>query len=61
MYLGVMTALAAEAVLFPSTDMLVELVLALIGFNLFVCLYEERPLAKRYGDEYVEFKRNVPR
>ena len=61
MYLGVMTALAAEAVLFPSTDMLVELVLALIGFNLFVCLYEERTLAKRYGDEYVEFKRNVPR
>jgi len=61
MYVGVMAALAAEAVLFRSTVLLVELVLALIGFNLFVCLYEERTLAKRYGNEYVEFMRNVPR
>jgi len=29
--------------------------------HLFVLLYEERTLSKRYGEEFEEFKRNVPR
>jgi protein-S-isoprenylcysteine O-methyltransferase Ste14 len=61
MYVGVTTSLAAEAALFRSTDLLVELALALAAIHLFVCSYEERTLAKRYGNEYAEFKRNVPR
>jgi protein-S-isoprenylcysteine O-methyltransferase Ste14 len=61
MYVGVMTSLAAEAVLFRSADLLVEFALAMIGCHLFVCLYEEPTLAKRYAEEYAEFKRNVPR
>jgi len=61
MYVGVATCLAAEAILFGSADVLVELVLALIGVHLFVCFYEEPTLMKRYGMEYDEFKRNVPR
>jgi|HubBroStandDraft_1064217.scaffolds.fasta_scaffold12668_5 protein-S-isoprenylcysteine O-methyltransferase Ste14 len=61
MYLGVMTSLVAEAVLFHSAELVVELALAMIGCHLFVCLYEEPTLAKRYSKEYAEFKRNVPR
>jgi protein-S-isoprenylcysteine O-methyltransferase Ste14 len=47
MYVGVATCLAAEA--------------ALIGVHLFVCFYEEPTLTERYGQEYAEYKRNVPR
>jgi protein-S-isoprenylcysteine O-methyltransferase Ste14 len=61
MYVGVATCLAAEVILFRSSDLAVELVLALIGVHLFVCLYEEPTLRKRYGQEYAEYKRNVPR
>ncbi len=61
MYVGVATCLAAEAILFRSADLGLVLVLALVGFHLFVCLYEERTLTKRYGQEYAEYKRNVPR
>jgi protein-S-isoprenylcysteine O-methyltransferase Ste14 len=61
MYVGVATCLAAEAILFRSANLVAELLLALIGVHLFVCLYEEPTLRKRYGQEYDEFKRNVPR
>lgn len=61
MYVGVAVCLAAEAMLFRSADLVVELALALIAIHLFVCLYEEPTLRKRYGQEYAEYKRNVPR
>ena len=32
-----------------------------LGFHLFVCLYEEPTLTRRYGEEYLRFKRHVPR
>ncbi len=60
MYVGVATCLAAEVALFRSVDLAIELALALIGIHLFVCFYEEPTLARRYGQEYAEFKRNVP-
>jgi protein-S-isoprenylcysteine O-methyltransferase Ste14 len=61
MYVGVATCLAAESFLFRSSALFVELVSALIAVHLFVCLYEEPTLARRYGQEFAEFKRNVPR
>jgi protein-S-isoprenylcysteine O-methyltransferase Ste14 len=61
MYVGVATCLAAEAVLFRSADLAIELALSLIGIQLFVCFYEEPTLTKRYGLEYAEYKRNVSR
>jgi protein-S-isoprenylcysteine O-methyltransferase Ste14 len=61
MYVGVATCLAAEAALFRSTDLVIELALVLIGVHLFVCFYEEPTLTERYGQEYAEYKRNVPR
>ena len=29
--------------------------------HLFICFYEEPTLTRRYGDEYLRFKQNVPR
>ncbi|HUB51348.1 MAG TPA: isoprenylcysteine carboxylmethyltransferase family protein [Terracidiphilus sp.] len=61
MYVGVLTSLAAEAALFRSTKLIVELIAAIIAAHVFVCLYEEPTLARRYGQDYAAFKRNVPR
>jgi protein-S-isoprenylcysteine O-methyltransferase Ste14 len=61
MYTGVLFALIGETVLFTSLGLLIEIAIVWIGVHLFVCFYEEPTLTKRYGDEYLRFKRNVPR
>jgi protein-S-isoprenylcysteine O-methyltransferase Ste14 len=61
MYVGVLVAQAGEATLFRSRGLVVFALLLWLGFHLFVSLYEEPTLTRRYGDEYLLFKRNVPR
>lgn len=61
MYVGVLIALIGEAVLFERRIMIVYLVMVWMVVNLFVCFYEEPTLTRRYGEEYLRFKRNVPR
>jgi len=61
MYMGVLVALAGELILFRSRTLVIYAVLLGLGLHLFVCLYEERTLFRRYGEEYLRFKRNVPR
>ena len=61
MYSGVVTALAGEALLFPSRHMVVYLATVWVIMHIFVWLYEEPTLARKYGEEYDGFKRNVPR
>jgi protein-S-isoprenylcysteine O-methyltransferase Ste14 len=61
MYVGILVALAGEIVLFRSRTMVIYALLLWLGFHLFVCLYEERTLTRRYGEEYLRFKRHVPR
>ncbi len=61
MYVGVLVALAGEMVLFRSRTMVIYVILLGLGLHLFVCLYEERALTRRYGEEYLRFKRHVPR
>lgn len=61
MYVDILIALAGEAVLFRSRDVVVFAVLLWLGFHLFVSLYEEPTLTRRYGEEYARFKRHVPR
>lgn len=61
MYLGVVTALAGEAVLFWHPGMAIELALVCLGFHLFVCLYEEPTLTRRHPAEFPRYKRHVPR
>jgi len=61
MYVGVLTAVAGETLLFESRSMVVYWVLLALGFNFFVLLYEEPTLERRYGEEYARYKRNVRR
>jgi protein-S-isoprenylcysteine O-methyltransferase Ste14 len=61
MYVGILVALAGEVLLFRSRGMAVFALLLWLGFHLFVCFYEEPTLRRRYGDEYLRFKRHVPR
>lgn len=61
MYTGVITVLAGEGLLFRNGHMVVYLGIIWLIMHLFVSLYEEPTLARRYGEEYARFKRNVPR
>lgn len=61
MYVGVMTALAGEVVLFENRTLLETALLVWLGMHLFVLFYEEPTLARRYRQQYAIYKRNVPR
>ncbi len=61
MYVGVLIVLAGEAVLFERRGLILYLAIVWLATHLFVCLYEEPALRRRYSDEYLRFKRNVPR
>jgi len=61
MYVGVLTALIGEAILFWDQRLLIEAVLMCIGFNIFIRSYEEPTLMRRHPEEYPLYKRNVPR
>ena len=61
MYVGVMATLAGELLLFRNRGLWIEAALVLVGLNVFVRLYEEPSLARRFGEEYARFRRHVPR
>jgi protein-S-isoprenylcysteine O-methyltransferase Ste14 len=61
MYTGVLLALAGEAILFESRSLVVYIAIVWFIVHLFICFYEEPTLTRRYGDEYLVFKRHVPR
>jgi protein-S-isoprenylcysteine O-methyltransferase Ste14 len=61
MYVGVITALAGESLLFRSRSMLVYLGTVWLIMHAFVCLYEEPRLARTFSAEYESFRKNVPR
>ena len=53
--------LLGEALLFGSTELLVWFGAFLAVNTAYFVLVEEPGLARRFGDEYVEYKRTVPR
>ena len=61
MYLGALTTVAGETVLFATRQMVNYLIVVFILMHLFVILYEEPTLAHRYLEDYPRYKRNVPR
>jgi protein-S-isoprenylcysteine O-methyltransferase Ste14 len=61
MYVGVLTAVAGEALLFESRSMVVYLALLGLLFNILVRLYEEPTLERRYSQQYAVYKQNVRR
>lgn len=62
MYIGVLLMLAGEAVVFLEREVFVPYTLAIaVGFMLFVLLYEEPALRSKFGAEYDDYCRRVPR
>jgi protein-S-isoprenylcysteine O-methyltransferase Ste14 len=61
MYVGVLTLIAGQTMLFESKDLWEYLGWVAVGFHVFVLAYEEPALRKRYGESYAAFCHNVPR
>jgi protein-S-isoprenylcysteine O-methyltransferase Ste14 len=60
-YIGVLSMILGEVILFQSLSLLVVLLLAIVGVHLFVIFYEEPHLTRQFGESYKEYLRTVPR
>ncbi len=61
MILGVITGLVGESLVFSSIRIFIWAVSVFVINTLYFVVSEEPGLEKRFGDEYREYKRNVPR
>ena len=61
MILGVLSILLSISLVFDSVALLGWCGLFLIGNHFYLILVEERDLADRFGEEYLEYRQNVPR
>jgi protein-S-isoprenylcysteine O-methyltransferase Ste14 len=59
MYIAVAAIVLGQALLFGSWGVLLYLALVLIAVASFVRFYEEPTLENTYGEEYLEYRRNV--
>ena len=58
---GVLTVLLGESFLFASTPIFLWFILFFVINNVYFSLSEEPGLLKRFGDEYAEYRKHVPR
>jgi len=61
MIMGVLIVLIGESIAILSMNILIWAVIFFIINNLYFVIYEEPNLEKRFGDEYQDYKKNVPR
>jgi protein-S-isoprenylcysteine O-methyltransferase Ste14 len=61
MYLGVLVLLLGQAAFFQSIELLQYTAVWFIIVNLFVVLYEEPSLRRRFGDSYDQYLQSVHR
>ena len=61
MYVGVVTMIGGEALLFLSPWLLAWAATMLIVFHLRVVIYEEPTLARTFGEAWDEYRSRVPR
>jgi protein-S-isoprenylcysteine O-methyltransferase Ste14 len=61
MYVSVWCVMLAQTVLFASRNMLLYALTFAVAFHLFVLLYEEPTLRSKFGDDYDDYCRRVPR
>ena len=60
MYLAVLTIILGQALLFGSWWLVLYAAIALTAVVTFVLGYEEPTLTETYGEQYLDYKRNVP-
>jgi protein-S-isoprenylcysteine O-methyltransferase Ste14 len=61
MYVAVVTMLLGEAIFFMSKSVLIQAAIFFVLANLFVMLYEEPTLRRKFGEAYDEYKRAAGR
>lgn len=61
MYVGVVGVLLGEALAMWSVPLLIHALCTWTVMHLFVLLYEEPALTRRFGDSYLTYRRLVPR
>ncbi len=61
MYVAVLNVVLGEAVVFSSGELIGYWFSVLLGFHLFVVLYEEPTLRRTFGSEYEAYCLRVPR
>jgi protein-S-isoprenylcysteine O-methyltransferase Ste14 len=61
MYVGVLTALAGEAVLFWNRGVVIEGAICWLAIELFVRFYEEPTLARQFPKDYARYRQHVHR
>ena len=61
MITGVMTILLGESMIFHSLNIFIWLIVFFMINNIYFVLSEEPGLVKRFGKDYLEYKKNVPR
>jgi protein-S-isoprenylcysteine O-methyltransferase Ste14 len=61
MYVGVLLILIGESMFFSSLAILRYTLVVWLMFHLFIVLYEEPTLRKKFGAAYEEYRRNVSR
>jgi protein-S-isoprenylcysteine O-methyltransferase Ste14 len=60
-YVASIVLVLGEAWLFEAPALLVYVAAMVIVFHLFVISYEEPTLRRRFGDDYLDYQRRVPR
>jgi protein-S-isoprenylcysteine O-methyltransferase Ste14 len=58
---GISFVLLGEVIFFSSSSLLFLLTIWVLGNLIYTPLVEEPELEKRFGDSYLQYKRNVPR
>jgi len=61
MYVGVVTAIFGQAVWFQSRDGVIYGIAMVLAFHVAILIYEEPRLAKVFGQQYLDYKKAVPR
>jgi protein-S-isoprenylcysteine O-methyltransferase Ste14 len=59
MYVGVLTALIGECILFYRIEMVIYTVVWCVLIHLFVVFYEERTMRRRYAEQYENYCAHV--
>ncbi|MBV8216502.1 MAG: isoprenylcysteine carboxylmethyltransferase family protein [Verrucomicrobia bacterium] len=61
MYVAVVSAIIGQSMILGNLDLVLYAALVWLVSHLFVVVYEEPTLRRKFGDEYVEFCDSVPR